>query len=77
MIADEVVVGPWECRSNDCDAMAEYYVSMPERYKVISSKGRRKIDPWTGHFCLRHLIRVLEVKLPEIDTACLKIRRIV
>lgn len=75
----EVLIGPWACRSMDCQDQAVFYVDLPAVWKHADGAGRRAIaqDKWEGHFCPLHLLRVLELKIDEIPfSAALRIRRI-
>lgn len=75
---DDNIIGPWECRSGDCQLMAEFYVDLPAEWGKNGGPGapRKKHDEWTGHFCYDHLIRVLELKVNEINDSPLRIRRV-
>ncbi len=50
---------PGQCRSQDCTERAEFYAEMVH--------GNRSIDNWNGEFCLQHLVRCLELKVPELS----------
>jgi len=63
------LVGPWDCRSGDCDELATYYAEIP-------GGSENKGKGWDGHFCQAHLLRALELKLLELGRDAVQIWRI-
>jgi hypothetical protein len=54
---------PGECRSGDCIERAEFFA---ESLGMRKEKG--SAPEWNGEFCPEHLLRVLALKLEEMDT---------
>lgn len=59
---EEPLVGPWDCRSMDCNDQAIFYADIPDRWLP----GHQKDPGWEGHFCAQHLLRVLPLKMDDL-----------